>query len=577
MIKNVLRTALRNFRKDKWFSLINIVGLTIGITFSLFLVFYVRDELSYDRFNKNADRIYRIVTYVTEKDKNTNFTYSEAPLAFQMKKDYPEVHEAARMVPRERTLFKVGDKSFFETKLYYADSNIFRIFTAKFLEGNPNTALVEPKSVVINKTTAEKYFGKNVSAVGKTLHTVYDLYKVTGVFEDIPENTHIRYNMLISMSSDSNNYNNNWGSFNYFTYALLKPGASQQAFQKKIDSTVAKFVKPVFDPFGVKMRFYAQTIVDIHLHSEMEREPEELGSMSYILTFSAVAFFMLLIACINYMNLTTARSARRAKEIGIRKVTGSKRSQLIAQFLGESVLTAMAAVVLSFILIVLLFPVFNSISGKSFSITTLLQPFNIFLILSVGLFTGLIGGSYPAFYLSAFQPVSILKGALSNASGNINLRRTLVVLQFSISMVMLICTWIVYSQLEYIRNKDLGFNKEQVMTVTVNTGEDERGKIYAMNNEFRSLAGVRTVGTANCYPGSKNINLNLFSVETKNGHVDKAVECYGIDENYLPALGIPVVSGRNFSGLGDTLHGIMVNEAMVKHFGWDNAIGKRVK
>ncbi len=206
MIKNVLRIALRNFRKDKWFSLINIMGLTIGITFSLFLIFYIKDELSYDRFNTNADRIYRIVTYVTEKDKNTNFTITEAPLAFQMKKDYPEGQEAARMVSRERTLFKVDEKSekgFFETKAYYADSNIFKIFTAKFLEGNPNTALIEPRSVVINRTTANKYFGKNAVAVGKTLHTMYDLYKVTGVFEDIPENTHIRYNMLISMSSDS--------------------------------------------------------------------------------------------------------------------------------------------------------------------------------------------------------------------------------------------------------------------------------------------------------------------------------------------------------------------------------------
>jgi putative ABC transport system permease protein len=575
MFKNVLRIALRNFRKDKWFSLINILGLTIGVTFSLFLIFYVKDELSYDRFNTNADRIYRIVTYVTEKDKNTNFTYTEAPLAFQMKKDYPEVQEAARMLIRERTLFKVDDKGFFETKAYYADSNIFKIFTAKFLEGNPNTALIEPHSIVINKTTADKYFGKNVLAFGKTLHTVYDLYKVTGVFEDIPENTHIRYNMLISMSSDSNNYNQNWGSFNYFTYALLRPGTSQQAFQKKVDHTVEKFVKPVFDPFGVKMRFYAEPIVDIHLHSDLEREPEELGSMSYIWTFSAVAFFMLLIACINYMNLTTARSARRAKEIGIRKVTGSGRGPLIAQFLGESVITAMAAVLLSFILIVLLFPVFNSISGKSFSITTLLQPFNILLMLGIGLFTGLVGGSYPAFYLSAFQPVSILKGALSKASGNINLRRTLVVLQFSIAMVMLICTWIVYSQLEYMRNKDLGFDRNQVITVVVNTGKYEPDKIIAMGNDFHRLSSVADVGVGNSYPGSGNTSLNLFRVQTKTGHLDKGIECYGVDAHYFSALGIKVIAGRNFEP-ADTSHGTMVNESLVKHFGWDQPIGQRI-
>jgi putative ABC transport system permease protein len=217
------------------------------------------------------------------------------------------------------------------------------------------------------------------------------------------------------------------------------------------------------------------------------------------------------------------------------------------------------------------------LSGKAFTIYTLLQPFNIFLLLGIGLFTGLVGGSYPAFYLSGFRPVSILKGSLSKASGNVSLRRTLVVLQFAISMIMLICTWVVYSQLSYLRKKDLGFDKNQLMTVTVNTGEDERGKIFAMNNEFRSLPGVRMVGTGNSYPGSTNTNLNLFTVETKNGHVDKAIECYGVDEDFLGALGIPIARGRNFANLSDTLRSILVNEAMVKHFGWDEPIGKRVK
>jgi len=408
---------------------------------------------------------------------------------------------------------------------------------------------------------------------------VYDVYKVTAVLEDVPQNSHLRFDMLISWSTLPKNFNGgeNWGSFNDFTYVLLKRGANADAFNKKLVSIYKKYVQPIFAQFNVTMRYDVQPITSIHLHSTLEQEPEELGSMSYIWIFSAVAFFMLLIACINYMNLTTARSARRAKEIGIRKVSGSTKKQLVLQFLSESVLTALAAVVLSILLVMLLLPVFNTLSGKAFTIYTLFQPSNIVLLLGIGLLTGLAGGSYPAFYLSAFQPVSILKGTLSKASGNVNLRRTLVVLQFSISMVLLTCTWVVYSQRSYMQKKDLGFDKSQVMTVTVNTGEDERGKINAMDNEFRSIPGVKTVGTGNAYPGSPNINLNLFTVQTDNGYVDKAVECYGIDENYITSLNIPVVRGRNFANLADTLHSIMVNESMAKHFGWKEPIGKRVK
>ncbi len=579
MIKNLLLIALRNFKKDKWYSLLNVLGLTLGITFSLFLIFYITDELNYDRYHEKADRIYRIVSYIQERDKKTDWTLTQLPLAPTLKKDFPEVEQSVRFMSRERTLFKNGDREFYETKVYYVDSNVFRIFSHKFIEGNPATALNEPNSIVISKTLAEKYFGKNTLAVGKTLKTVYDLYKVTGVIEDVPKNSHLIYDMLISMSTflkGNQNRQDNWGNFYIFTYVLLKPGTSAEAFDKKLLPMYDKYMAPIFAKFNVTMRYGVQPITAIHLHSNLEREPEELGSMSYIWIFSAVAFFMLLIACINYMNLTTARSARRAKEIGIRKVAGSTKKQLVLQFLSESLLTAIVALLLSVVLVILLLPVFNSISGKAFTMQTLLQPFNIILLVSIMLFTGLVGGSYPAFYLSSFQPVSILKGALSKASGNVNLRRTLVVLQFSISMIMLICTWVVYSQLSYLRKKDLGFNKNEVMTVTVNTGEDERSKIFAMNNEFRRLPGVRTVGTGNCYPGSANINLNLFTVQTKNGHVDKAIECYGIDENYLASLGIPVVSGRNFSSPADTLHSIMVNEAMVKHFGWDDALGKRV-
>jgi len=580
MIKNLLVIALRNFRKDKWYTLLNVLGLTIGITFSLFLIFYIKDELSFDKHHQKADRIYRINSYIQEKDKNTDWTLTQLPIGPTLKRDYPEVEEQVRFLNRERTLFKNGEKSFYETKVYYVDSTVFNVFTHKFVEGNPSSTLNAPFDIVITKTLAEKYFGKKTSAIGKTLKSVYDTYKVTGVIEDVPANSHIRFDMLISMSTLLRGAlvgQDNWGNFNNFTYVLLKPGTHPQALNKKLVDVYKKYVEPLFSQFNVKMRYDLQNIRTIHLHSVLQNEPEELGSMSYIWIFSAVAFFMLLIACINYMNLTTARSARRAKEIGIRKVTGSSKGQLVTQFLGESLLTSFLSVLLSILLVLVLLPMFNGISGKTFSVSNLLQSSNIVLLVGLALFTGLVGGSYPAFYLSGFKPVGILKGALSKASGNINLRRTLVVLQFSISMVMLICTWVVYSQLSYVRKKDLGFSKDQVMTVIVNTGQDERGKIFAMDNDFRNLPGIKDVGTGNSYPGGPNLNLNLFTVQTKDGFTDKAVECYAIDEHFFNTLGIKIVKGRNFSGPLDTLHSIVVNEAMVKHFAWDDPIGKRVK
>ena len=338
-----------------------------------------------------------------------------------------------------------------------------------------------------------------------------------------------------------------------------------------------KYLASLFAQYNIKMRFGAQPITSIHLHSDMANEPEELGSMSYIYIFSAVAFFMLLIACINYMNLTTARSARRAKEIGIRKVTGSSKLQLISQFLIESTLTAVFALILSFGLIALLLPTFNSLSGKFISFETLFKPDTILLMLAVILFVGVVGGSYPAFYLSKFNPVSVLKGSLSKGSSNVALRRILVVVQFSISMIMLICTWIVYDQLKYLRNKDMGFNKEQVLVANANSNNDIRSKILAFKNEMRSNPQVLAVSTSQAVPGN-GVNFNLFTIESKNGWVDKGVDCYAVDEDYFKTLGMKIVKGRNFTGLSDTLRSIIVNENMVKEFGWaENAMGKRIK
>jgi len=580
MFKNLLLVAIRNFKKDKWYSLLNILGLTIGITFSLFLIFYIKDELSYDKYNVNSDRLYRITSYIKEPDKDTmKIAITQVPLAPTLKNEYPEVEQATRFIQSGKYMFKKDELRFYQDKVFFADSNVFKVFTCQFIEGDPNTALKEPRSLVLTQSVAEKIFGNTSSILGKSLQNDKgEIFKVTAVIKDVPHNSHLIYNALISSTTLPKDFGvNDWGNFNILTYVLLKPNTSPQVFEKKLLPMYEKYMARIFSQFNVKIRYGVQPVTSIHLHSDMQYEPEGLGSMSYIYIFASVALFMLLIACINYMNLTTARSARRAKEIGIRKVTGSTKPQLVAQFLVESTLTAIFALVLSVGFIALLLHTFNSLSGKDISFSAILQPDTFLILLAVILFVGLVGGSYPAFYLSGFNPINILKGRLAKGSSNVTLRRVLVVVQFSISMIMLICTWVVYTQLHYLRTRDLGFDKNQVLTIVANTSNDIHSKIQAFQDEVRKNPNVISVSTSQSTPGSGNISLSLFSVETSKGFVDKGVENYAVDENYFKTLGMEIKKGRAFSGLADTNRRVVVNENMVKYFGWDNPIGKRIR
>ncbi len=579
MIRNLLLVALRNLKRDKWYSLLNILGLTIGITFSLFLMFYIEDELSYDRHHDESERIFRVESYIKEPDKDTlKWVDTPFPMGPALHRDYPEVTEAVRFVSGGNVLYKVGEASLNQDKVFFVDSNIFRVFTHPFLEGDPETALVDPNSMVLTQSVAKKFFGDAESYVGKSLeNTTGDVYKITGVVADVAKNSHIIFNVLISRSSLPANFADSWGGFGFHTYVLLEPHTDAVAFEKKLLPLYDKYLASIFAQYNIKIRFGIRPITAIHLHSEMQGEPEELGSISYIYIFAAIAFFMLLIACINYMNLTTARSARRSKEIGIRKVTGSSRWQLISQFLVESTLTAFVALALSLGFIALLLPLFNSLSGKSITLDTLLRADTLLMALAVVVFVGLIGGSYPALYLSRFNPLGVLKGSLSKSSSNVALRRALVVIQFSISLIMLSCTWVVYNQLDYLRTKDLGFNKDRVMTIAANAGGDLRGKIAAFQNELRNKPGISGVSTSQAVPGSP-IGFELFSVESASGFVEKGVYRYGVDEHYFQTLDMDMVAGRSFSGLPDTLGRVIVNERMVKEFGWEGqAIGRKIK
>ncbi|HVU95290.1 MAG TPA: ABC transporter permease [Puia sp.] len=577
MIRNLLLVAFRNFKRDRWYSLLNIVGLMIGITFSLFLIFYIQDELSYDRYNVNASRIYRVGAYIKEPEralaKNAGSQFVLVP---QLRKDYPEIEEAVRFTNMGQKLLKNGNLDLYQDKVFLADSNVFKVFTYPFIEGDPNTALVAPNSLVLTESVAVKYFGKSQGVVGRSLQDDKGAnFKITGVMKDVPTNSHFRFHVLISMSTVPKDFGGGWGAFSGYSYVLLRPNTNPAALEKKL-LALSKFLDPVFAPFNVKIHYVLQPVTGIHLHSGMDSEPEEVGSMSYIYIFSAVAVFMLLIACINYMNLTTARSARRAKEIGIRKVTGSTRWQLIAQFLVESALTALVAMFLSLMLIALFLPVFNSLAGKSIATSSLFQPGTIGILAAIILFVGLLGGSYPAFYLSKFNPVGVLKGSLATGSGNVTLRRILVVTQFTIAMIMLICTLVVYGQLNYLRNVDLGFNQQQVVSLSANANYDVRSNIRSFVAQLRKDPRVLDVSTAQTVPGHGS-SFNLFSIETKNGFIPEGIANYAVDDNFFKTMGMTIQAGRNFNGLSDTLHSIIVNEAMVKRFGWDQPIGKRVK
>ncbi len=580
MIKNLILIALRNFRKDKGYSLLNILGLTIGITFSLLLLFYVIDELSYDRYHEKADRIVRIVANVNEPENKMKWSSTQFPLGPTLKKDFPEVEQSARFVNADRVMYKNDDKEFYEEKVFYADSNVFDIFTYQFIEGNAASALMTPNSMVLTQSLAEKYYGKGNNAVGQSLQNKRgDIYKITAVVKDVPKNSHIIFNALISANTLPTGFANSWGQFNNYTYVLLRPNVNVEAFQKKLLPMYDKYMAPIFAQYKIEINYGLQPITSIHLHSDRSGEPEELGSMSYIYIFSSVALFMLIIACINYMNMATARSGRRAKEIGIRKVAGSTKGQLVSQFLVESVVITIISLLLSLLAVYFLLPVFNNLAGKFISYQSLFTPSTLLILLAIVVFVGFVGGSYPAFYLAKFQPLTVLKGSLAKSSSNVTLRRILVTTQFSISMVMLICTWVVYGQLQYMRNKDLGFNKEQVVSLSlaVDGNRDLRAKVTSFRNELAKKSGVVAVSTGQNSPGGNNTNFNLFSVPTKEGYVSRGVDCYGIDENYLNTLNIKLIKGRNFTGSSDTLNSILVNESLVKALGWNEALGQKIK
>src|SRR5260221_6722032 len=575
MLRNLIKIALRNLLKDKGYSAINIAGLTIGITCSLFLLMYILDELSYDKYHVNANTIYRIVSQIKEPDNAFTWAVVQKPMAVELRDNYPEVKNAVRFDGMNRNLYKNGDRQFYEDDFFLADSTVFDMFSYTFLAGDPGTSLDNPFSIVLTETVAKKYFADPRGALNQTLvNQQEESFKITGIINDVPMNSHFRFNALVSESTRKQQ--GGWGGFGTTTYIQLPEGYDLNKMQTSLDKIVKEKVNPVFESAGVKVKYELQRITDIHLYSKIQDEAEAGGDISYIYIFSAVAAFMLIIACINYMNLATARYAGRAKEVGLRKVMGSLRSQLIAQFLTESVIVALVSLFFSIILIYAFLPAFNILANKQLPFSYLLQQPVLLSLVGIVLLTGIIGGSYPAFYLSGFMPVNVLKGKLAAKGGNSTFRKTLVVAQFALSIFMLVSTLVVFDQLQFLRSKDLGFDKENVLRLNFNN-QETRKKAEAFAEQLRKLPQVVAVGRANASPG-EGIGKALLKVEDAEGKmVDRGVDLYGADFDFVEAMGMKVVKGRGFSkdNPGDTSFSVLVNESMVSRMAWKDPIGKR--
>lgn len=580
MLKNYLKIAIRHLLRKPGYAGLNIFGLTLGMVSSLIILLYLNQELSFDNYHKDPDRIYRISTRFTESDgTNDNWVSTQLPLGQTVKETFGEVDQYVRFMPQRRTRLESNNISYIVEDVYLVDSTVFDVFTFEFLQGDPTTALNEPNSICLSESEAQRIF-KGADPMGEILVTDDHSLVVTGVYKDQPKHSHIIARAMASANTDQETYRSQrWGGFGIYTYIKLNPTASAQVVEDKLNNEIMdQYVRVIFDQYDLKVVYNLLPIRDIHLHSDFEGEPVPLGSIDYIYIFAVVALFLVIIACINYMNLATAQSMRRAQEVGVRKTMGARRSSLIGQFIAESVVIAFASLILSLIILSVAVPVINNQLGTALDSN---QLWNTHIILAIALIlvvTGVLSGSYPAFYLSAFTPSKALRGGGSaKRSGNPWLRRALVGLQFAISIFMLISTFIIYDQMQYLRSKDLGFDKQQVATFELRGAAFEQWGV--LRNRLLQNPDISKVSNASTVPGGGYPNY-MMPIETNEGVMeDLGLNTLGIDFDYFSVLGIDIVEGRNFSTQfsTDTSHAVIVNEAMVRRLGWQDPIGKRIQ
>jgi len=583
MFRNYLIVAWRNIRQNRISSLINIIGLSTGLTCFIIIFLYVKEELSFDRWNGHADRIYRVVKDFVNDD-GTRIPDATTPpaLAPALRRDMPEVKYATRLFPagRRRFLIQNKEKGFYETSLIGIDSNFFKVFDLPFVRGDKVSTFAHPLSIVLTQTAARKYFG-SADPIGQLLHLNLNGgldYAVTGVVGDVPENSHFSFDFLIPFTSRRDSViDRDWNFSSFYTYVLLKENSNAALFRQKL--------QPLFNKYQPHSKdvYYAQRLTDIHLRSKLRLELGVNNDIAYIRILIIISVFVVVIAGINYVNLITARSIKRAKEVGVRKAAGASRRLLIVQFLTEAICNAFFALGISIAAVELLLPVVNPIVGRHLQLFTADRwaLWGQLMVITTGV--GLAAGLYPAFYLSAFKPVDVLKGKFLVSLRTISLRRGLVVLQFVISIVLMVSFFTIYRQLDFVMRKDLGFNKENILLCSNvrATGRETPGPPGSWLDEVKKLSAVSGVARADGVPGG-----NAASNGVRAGDMHLAVNFIRVDHAFLPTMGMSLVEGRNFfPGSGDDSSSIILNEKAVEEFGlkrpwvgqqlaWDDDAGR---
>lgn len=577
MWRNYFKTAFRNLLRNKAYAGINIAGLAIGLTAFWFIALYIADELDYERFHTQANRIYRVAQYTRWQGGEIHQATTSAPFAAAMKENLPGIQEATRILPEGGGIISFNNKPIKAEDIYFTDANVFKVFTFPLISGDPATALAQPQSIVISETLARKLFGDPQKALNQTVYFSNNFpNKVTGVMKDVPANTHLRFSALRSLPDK---YTDDWQNFNSYTYLLLHPATQVKQLEVRLPAFAANTIQKIMRVNEYRMEL--QPLADIHLRSNLQFEIGPNSSLQRVYIFAAIALLILVIAIINYINLSTARSATRIKEVGVRKVIGSGRRHLIGMFVAEALVVTVAAMLAACFLLQVLLPYFNGLAGKELRIGHFGIGSTLLCLLGFTLLTGIVSGLYPAFFLSRFKAIPALRGQMGNLSTSIFFRRSLVVFQFTISVIMIAGSLVIYRQMQYTAHKDLGFDKDQVLTFHIHDNE-VRKQVGALKNRLLQNPLVQQVAVAGNPIGNNDLGSHGFLFELKDGSFStssKMSQELMVDADYIPAMNIQLVRGRNFSAgaEADKYGAAIVNETLLKELGWSDALNKRIR